>query len=308
MQAAQARRAPSGCSRDVVGRDVGAVRDIGPVRKISDGLSREIFGAEVEFADGRTEAYVVALPSADADPELRARTLRERALLARLRNYSFPFRLPEVIGVSPEGEHVALVRAYAYGVALDLRAGRQPAVQPWQVVGEIAASIHAVPGEAVADVVDGTATRNAHARAALAIFEGCNEPEMRDGRDWALAHLPPAEPSVLLHGDLLGQNILLAPERPPTVIDWEYARRGDPAHDLAIVTRGARRPFQIDDGLARLLEAYHRFGGCEIEAGDVHLHELCLIAGWYRTSLAERSPLEADQELNRIRSLLRRLR
>jgi thiamine kinase-like enzyme len=30
----------------------------------------------------------------------------------------------------------------------------------------------------------------------------------------------------------------------PAVIDWEYAIRGHPAYDLAIVTRGTRRPFQ----------------------------------------------------------------
>ncbi|MES1178233.1 MAG: phosphotransferase [Myxococcales bacterium] len=34
------------------------------------------------------------------------------------------------------------------------------------------------------------------------------------------------------------------PGQTPAVIDWEYTALGDPAYDLAIVTRGARRPFQ----------------------------------------------------------------
>jgi len=55
---------------------------------------------------------------------------------------------------------------------------------------------------------------------------------------------PPDDPSVLLHGDLLGQ-ILLAMDGPHHVINWEYATRGDPAYDLAIVTRGVEQPFQI---------------------------------------------------------------
>jgi aminoglycoside phosphotransferase (APT) family kinase protein len=55
--------------------------------------------------------------------------------------------------------------------------------------------------------------------------------EARDARAWALAHLPPADPSSVLHGDLLGQNILLDPgaSLPFALIDWEYALRGDPA-------------------------------------------------------------------------------
>ncbi|HBL25201.1 MAG TPA: hypothetical protein DD490_00010, partial [Acidobacteria bacterium] len=91
--------------------------------------------------------------------------------------------------------------------------------------------------------------------------------------------------AVLLHGDLLGQNILLDLQgAAPGLIDWEYARLGDPAYDLAIVTRGARRPFQIENGFGRLLEAYSGQGR-EIRKEHVHLHELCLLAGWYRESL-----------------------
>ncbi len=40
-------------------------------------------------------------------------------------------------------------------------------------------------------------------------------------------HLPPATPSTLVHGDLLGQNILLGLSKPDAVIDWEYAQLGD---------------------------------------------------------------------------------
>ena len=69
-------------------------------------------------------------------------------------------------------------------------------------------------------------------------------------------HLLAAEPATLVHGDLLGQNILLHPTQPPTVIDWEFADLGDPAYDLAVVTRGKPKPFDMIKGLQRLLEAY----------------------------------------------------
>ena len=89
---------------------------------------------------------------------------------------------------------------------------------------------------------------------------------------------------------------------------WEYARYGDPAYEFAVVTRGVKRPFQIADGLARLLEAYQRHGGREVKAEHVHIHELAMTAGWYRTALNERGPNAAEQELDRMRGLLRRFR
>jgi aminoglycoside phosphotransferase (APT) family kinase protein len=146
------------------------------------------------------------------------------------------------------------------------------------------------------------------ARAGLAVLAGLAPSELREAHAWGLEHLPPDEPSALLHGDLLGQNILLAMDGPHHVIDWEYAMRGDPAHDLAIVTRGVKQPFQIAGGLERLLEAYRAHGGVAVSADQVHLYELCLIAGWYRAAVAGDGPHSPAHELDRLRSVLRRLR
>lgn len=85
--------------------------------------------------------------------------------------------------------------------------------------------------------------------------------------------------------------------------DWEYAQLGDPAYDLAIVTRGVRRPFQIDGGMDRLLDSYNRVGGVEVSRAHVHLHELALAARWYRDALdGESAPA---QQLQLLRSVLR---
>ncbi len=292
---------------EVIGREIGPVRDIGRVVKIGDGLSRDIFAADLELATGVLDSFVVALPRHDAPPDLSERTTRELRLLARLQTYSFPFRLPEMIGTFPDGNHLALVRRFTPGLTLDLRAGRHGSLQPWDVVGQVAAATHRVPGKAVADLLPGAPTYEAHARAAIAVLDGSESPEMRDARHWSLEHLPPDQPSVLLHGDLLGQNIVLDPDRPPTVIDWEYARYGDPAYELAIVSRGVRRPFQIADGLARLLDAYQQHGGQDVKAEHVHIHELAMIAGWYRTELNQRRQFAAAQELDKMRGLLRRV-
>jgi hypothetical protein len=111
--------------RELIGRELGTVKDIGRVVKIGEGLSRDIFAAEVELVTGACDSYVVALP-------------RRNALAI------FPRALPASFGFShdcapipfhfiaandgrafPAGKHLALVRRFTLGVMLDLRAGRQ---------------------------------------------------------------------------------------------------------------------------------------------------------------------------------------
>jgi aminoglycoside phosphotransferase (APT) family kinase protein len=293
--------------REALEREGVAVREIGRVTKIGDGLSREVYGASVEHADGTEQAYAVLLPTRDADAELEQRTLRELRLLTTLARRPFPFRVPAIVGGLREGRHTVLVRHFVPGVPLDLRAGRQPSVRPWEIVGEIAAAIHAVSASEIDDVTAGFATRREHALEELAVLDGLELAEMQLALAWARDHLPPDEPATLVHGDLLGQNILLSFDGPHHVIDWEYALRGDPAYDLAIITRGAKRPFQIAGGLARLLEAYEAHGGRRITPDEVRIHEICLIANAYRDALASRSGQTPEFERDRMRSLVRRL-
>lgn len=82
---------------------------------------------------------------------------------------------------------------------------------------------------------------------------------------------------------------------------------GDPAYDLAIVTRGVRLPFQIDKSMDRLLDEHARAGGADVTRAHVHLYEPALVAGWYRDSLNGVGPHAPPQERQRLRALLRRL-
>ncbi|WP_437737411.1 phosphotransferase family protein [Sorangium sp. So ce1335] len=175
-----------------------------------------------------------------------------------------------------------------------------------EVVARVAAAVHAVDAGDILGL-GGHATRRAHALSEIAALDGV--PELREAERWARDHLPEDEPSTLLHGDLLGQNILLHWEEPYAVIDWEHAMRGDPAYEMAVVTRGARRPFQIDHGLTRLLDAYAAQGRPRIEAPAVYLYELCLLGRWYREALEGGGEGEPpDQSLRHLENALRRAR
>jgi aminoglycoside phosphotransferase (APT) family kinase protein len=237
-----------------------------------------------------TNWFVVLLPRADAEDDSDRRVRREMAVLGTLASASLPFRVPRVLGAWPDRHGTTLARTFMPGIPLDLRAGRQPSVRPWAVVGEIAAAIHRIDPATVPPALAGPPTRQDHGRAALAALAALDVPEAWDALAWATEHLPPPEPARLLHGDLLGQNILLDPDSDPRhgVIDWEHTACGDPAYDLAIVTRCARQPFQIPGGAQRLLEAYHGSGGSPTVSLDhVRIHELALAAGWYRAGLAD---------------------
>ncbi len=286
-------------------------REVGRVVHLGAGLARDAFAAELTVApdpERLSAVYVVLLPCADAEGDSDQHVRREMAVLSTLASASLPFRVPRVLGAWPDRHGTAL--ACTSGIPLDLRASRQPSVRPWVVVGEIAAAIHRIDAAVLPPGLAGPRTRQDHARAALAALAPLDVPEAQDALDWATEHLPPPEPARLLHGNLLGQNILLDPgsDLPHGVIDWELTACGDPAYDLAIVTRCARQPFQIPDGARRLLDVYHSSGGSpSVSLDHVRIHELALAAGWYRAGLAdpERGVHRMTESLHALRRVLR---
>ena len=52
---------------------------------------------------------------------------------------------------------------------------------------------------------------------------------------WLPAHLPPPQPSRLVHGDYRLDNMILAPDAPKiaAVLDWELSTLGDPLADFS---------------------------------------------------------------------------
>jgi len=290
-------------------REQGATVDVGYVKKMGHGLSRDIFAAEITIVTGSKpdmSEVAVLLPRRGCDSDINERTRKEARLLGDLATAGLPFRVPRIFGVYPDAGHLALVRGFERGVELDLRAGRQARVRPWETVATIAAAIHKLTTNTLPWLAPRFSTRRDHALAAVAELDDLNEAEAADARAWMQEHLPAATPSRLLHGDLLGQNILLGLSEPDAVLDWEYAQFGDPAYDLAIVTRGVRRPFQIEGGLDRLLDANAQAGGADVTRAHVHVHELSLAARWYKDALNGDSRHAPAQQLQFLRSLLRR--
>lgn len=286
--------------------------EVGRVRKLGGGAYRRAFIAWVEVEPDPhqlSRAYVCLIPHWDAPPSCTESVQMEARLMRALEPLDLSFRVPRLLAEASMEGSVALVETAVDGTPMSNYKGRGE-VRPWEITGHVAAAVHAIADPAVLGCVTGFESRRQHAEDCATMLQGQEEPLLEEIQAWVREHLPPATPSVLLHGDLLGQNILINTwerDQPPAVIDWSLAEQGDPAYDLAIVTRGVRRPFKKTDGLARLLDAYAEAGGQQLTASEVHLHELCMQAGWYQESLVEEGTAQEEHYLGVLRGLFKRV-
>jgi hypothetical protein len=265
---------------------VGAQVTLGRPKRLGGGVWREGWGCEVTVApdpDGWSGDWVALVPSAPAEP-----VHDEARLLSWLSTLELGIRVPRVVPPTSE----VLVCGWLAGASLERSPDRL------EVTAQVARVIHAVEPP---DWLAGPATRLAHAEAELALLARFDDPVIQDARAWAADHLPPATRACLLHGDLMAQNVLEHVRLPPGVIDWSEASRGDPASDLALVTRGSRAPFGDPHGLERLVRAVDP--DCsQITLAHVHIHELGLLS----RHVHEGEP-DAAQRLAQLRNLAARV-
>ncbi len=103
---------------------------------------------------------------------------------------------------------------------------------PMQMAAELA-KIHALPAEQVAFLAAGGA-RDVLARLEREV-EALDEahPAIELGLAWAKARAPRPSEEVVLHGDFRVGNLVITGAGLASVLDWEFAHRGDPVEDVA---------------------------------------------------------------------------
>jgi aminoglycoside phosphotransferase (APT) family kinase protein len=173
--------------------------------------------------------------------------------------------------------------------------GRHKDQSTLRLVGRVAADIHRLEIERFAHLPSSN-SRTEHLRSRLAEIDEAMFaafPLANEVHQWIAAQIPSDDRSCVLHGDLLPQNLLCdwpaSGQEDATVgiVDWEMARVGDPAYELAIVSRGDRKVLGVKDGLNVLVEDYLEFGGQPISLTDVRLHELLLLLHWLEEAWRE---------------------
>lgn len=258
------------------------------VRHVADGYSRRAFSGEVTInpdKHGYTGRYVVLMPKTDVVENYEQRVLVEANVLERLSTARLPFRVPKLAAAFFGKNRPVLVESFISGEPLESK--DTDGAPLWSVLGAIAACIHNVDPAPLRAVLPGFQTRREHAQSMVAVLNGLHGLVFDQIRYWIRDNLPPDTPSALLHGDLVLRNLRYCSvmDKEIGVIDWEFAALGDPAYELALMTRGESKPFGRDDGLQRLLRGYMSAGGTKLIAADVRLYELCMVGAMYRRAL-----------------------
>jgi aminoglycoside phosphotransferase (APT) family kinase protein len=257
------------------------------VTKIGEGLSREVYRADVTFKNNEEdhELFAVSLILHDADINAGSRLIKEQHILNSIHGKAGYFSVPKPIGLLWKDGMLFSFTSFIRGVPVSLKTINSIYEKPWEIVAKIAAEVHELTVQGFAQNIKQHKTRREHVISQIKDYEKINVPEIHDALTWILGYPSIEQKPVLLHGDLLGQNILRTFDERLFVIDWEYSVVGDPAYDLAIITRGVKNPFQAQNGLEHLIDSYLSAGGQQITKYDVYVHEMLFVIGWYQQSL-----------------------
>lgn len=211
---------------------------------------------------------------------------REAKTLDALSSLDLSFAAPELICLANDesGDTVGLIESAVDGMPLSLFTKSREPDGPLKIIAQVAAEIHAVPQSEFSHL-DQHADSQSHVLTNLRALPDSLFKEFAEAaiaREWILGQLPDDRSSRVLHGDLLPQNLLFDFQEDGGigVVDWECARIGDPAYDLAIVTRGARKPLGVPGGVQRLVQFYNEAAEDEISVNAVMVHEMLLHLNW----------------------------
>jgi len=243
---------------------------------------------------------------------------KEAETLRILKDLKFKFSTPEFVCMvnNQSGEIEGFIETCVRGIPLTFFKNSIHEDKIIPSIAEVAAAVHQVPPANFPHLVAYPDNRT-HIFTELESLpkEVFDEYDIaQTAKRFVFDHIPKAKPAVLVHGDLLPQNLICGEDDSgwrTSVIDWEFARIGDPAYDLSIVTRGDRKLAGKKNGLNLLLAFYREAGGLEISQSDVHIHELILALNWLWESTIKRRKGHnghgPDFYLEKIESILRRV-
>jgi hypothetical protein len=297
----------------------------GKIEPITEGLWHEnyrfwIQGRNLSAAHAEL-GYILRLLEQHYDwqggPEPRERLLREGETLQVLTRTDFPHPTPAFVCfvVDDQSQVIGMIETAVPGFSLD--AFKDGATL--RPISRAAANVHRLAVEEFRHLAT-TLDRARHVKKRLSELDAAlfaEFPSAKETQEWILGHSPSSDDVCVLHGDLLPQNLLWnwdatsREEAQVGIVDWEMACIGDPAYDLAIVSRGNRNVHGVKEGVKVLVEEYLAFGGRTISVTDVRVHELLLVLRWLEEAWREHQKPKAgghgpDFYENQLRSLYRR--
>ena len=273
----------------------------GKLNRIAEGIWHENYWFWIQgrdlSANQANQAYVLRLLEQREEwqkgPEPREHLMREAETLKVLKMSHFASPTPAFICFvqDSESETIGIIETGLPGYSLDRLRDRSTL----QLVGRVAADIHRLEIERFPHLPSSN-SRTEHMKSQLAELDEdlfAEFPLADEVRQWIAVQTPTDDRTCVLHGDLLPQNLLCdwaasgQPDAQVGVVDWEMAQVGDPAYDLAIVSRGDRKVLGVKDGLKVLVEDYLEFGGQPVSVANVRVYELLLLMSWLEEAWRE---------------------
>ena len=276
-------------------------------------LGQGLFNRNYLF-EAADKSLVLRLAKVERELRTRKETIacvrREARTLQALERLDFPYATPRLICLVREDseEPIGLIETALDGIVLKYCSNVNEPDRLLKVIAEVAAAVHKLPKSDFTHLKDRSDSR-AHVMELLdelpsSIFDEFEE--AAQARDWILDHLPDERRSTVLHGDLLPQNLLADDYGGDkiAVVDWQEAKIGDPAYDLAVVTRGARKPLGVGRGLERFVDIYNELAEQKVPVYAVVVYELLFHLDWLANA-AKDAPKSESVDMHLSTSLSR---
>ncbi len=252
------------------------------------GYSRETVMAEVRWADGTTEKFVLRGDPAEENSVFRSDRADEWAMLQAVKDLP-NFRIPTPRYFDATGEYMgckAIVSEAIESSSMqkfldsgpDLDKAREDFVA-------IMASAHNTPLESINESIARPASWIEHIEDFIAnyermldIIDGC-DPVPRYTLKKIRMNIPAEVPMTLVHGDLQPGNFLLSEGTDPYIIDWEFSRIGDPRLDIGYYLQIPMPPHLYHPDPEAFLASYRALTGLTEEQINPAIARYFLLLG-----------------------------
>jgi aminoglycoside phosphotransferase (APT) family kinase protein len=252
------------------------------------GYSRDTVMAEVRWADGTTEKFVLRGDPAEDNSVFRSDRAAEWAILQAVKDLP-DFRIPAPRYFDATGEYMGCKAIVSEGIdstsmqkyldsGPDLDKAREDFVA-------IMASAHNTPLESISDTIPRPTSWLAHIEDVIAnyermldIIDNC-DPVLRYTLKKIRMNMPTEVPMALVHGDLQPGNFLLSEGTDPYIIDWEFTRIGDPRLDIGYYLQIPMPPHLYHPDPEAFLKSYRALTGMTEEQINPAIAKYFLLLG-----------------------------
>ena len=252
------------------------------------GYSRETVMAEVRWADGTTERFVLRGDPAEESSVFRSDRADEWAMLQAVKDLP-NFRIPTPRYFDATGEYMgckAIVSEAIESSSMQKFLDSGPDLdQAREDFVAIMASAHNTPLESINESIERPASWIEHIEDFIAnyermldIIDGC-DPVLRYTLKKIRMNIPTEVPMTLVHGDLQPGNFLLSEGTDPYIIDWEFSRIGDPRLDIGYYLQIPMPPHLYHPDPEAFLASYRALTGLTEEQINPAIARYFLLLG-----------------------------